>query len=142
MDESNIRSGRCACGAVTFSVKSPKTYGACHCKMCRRWCGGVWMGVVCDEIVKIDGAITHWKSSNIGSRGSCTVCGSSIWHKPRHSKKYTFGQGLFDDQDDWVLTREIFSEDKPIHYTISQDQQVAFTGWGTLIALILGKLPK
>ncbi|WP_416237497.1 GFA family protein [Sulfitobacter sp. F26169L] len=138
----SVRSGQCACGAVTFSVRAPNTYGACHCRMCRRWCGGVWMGIVCDEIIEIGGDITHWKSSKIGSRGSCKRCGSSIWYKPCHSKKYTFGQGLFNDQEDWTLTREIFCEDKPIHYAFTQDRQVPLTGLGTLVALLSGRLPK
>jgi len=100
------------------------------------------MGVVCREVLSLDGEITHWKSSKIGSRASCSACGSSIWHKPRHSKKYTFGQGLFDDQSDWTLTREIFCDEKPAHYTLKQDKQLPFTGVGTLIALIFGRLPR
>jgi hypothetical protein len=100
------------------------------------------MGVVCETVNSIEGEITHWKSSQIGSRGFCAGCGTSIWHKPRNSERYIFGQGLFDDQAGWTLTREIFSDHKPDHYSLARDQQVAFTGWGTLWAIILGRLPK
>jgi len=135
-------SGRCACGEVTFSVKAPKTYGACHCKMCRRWCGGVWMGVVCEKVLELDGPVESWISSKIASRGFCKACGSSIWHKPKHSKCYTFGQGLFDDQSEWAMRREICSDDQPSHYHFADSGQKAFTAWGTFIALIFGRLPK
>ncbi|MEP5155344.1 GFA family protein [Planktotalea sp.] len=134
--------GRCACGAVTFTVTAPKTYGACHCKMCRQWCGGVWMGVVCENIVELNGPLQEWQSSKIAKRANCQTCGSSVWHKPKHSKHFTFGQGLFDDQDGWTLSREICADDQPDHYRLADKGQKAFTAWGTLVALIFGRLPK
>lgn len=142
MAEVTQQTGQCACGAITFSVRAPKTYGACHCTMCRRWTGGIWMGVVCDEVAEISGTVREWTSSRIGSRGYCGDCGSSIWHKPRHSAKYTFGQGLFDDQKGWTLTREIFADDQPSHYALADTGQKAFTAWGTLVALLTGRLPR
>ncbi|ABF63218.1 glutathione-dependent formaldehyde-activating GFA [Ruegeria sp. TM1040] len=141
-DQISEKSGKCACGAVQFKVLAPDTYGACHCQMCRRWTGGVWMGVVCTKVLSIEGPVRSWESSRIGSRGSCRYCGSSLWHKPRHSEHYTFGQGLFDDQTGWYLRREIFSDEKPDHYALADKGQTALTGWGTLWAVILGRLPK
>ena len=140
--ESIMQTGRCACGKVTFSVLAPKSYGACHCRMCRRWCGGLWMGVACDEVHDLSGNINHWKSSRIASRGTCAHCGSSIWYKLRNTEKYVFGQGLFDDQSDWTFTRELCCDGKPDHYSLADTGQKAFTGWGTLWAALLGKLPK
>lgn len=136
------KTGSCACGSVTFKVIAPSTYGACHCEMCRRWCGGIWMGVVCEEVVSITGTVIEWKSSKIASRGFCGDCGSSVWHKPRHTQKFTFGQGLFDDQSDWRLTRELFDELRPNHYALAERGQKAFTGWGTLWAALMGRLPR
>lgn len=133
--------GQCACGQVRFRVRAPKTYGACHCRMCRRWTGGVWMGVVCEEVLEVSG-VSEWRSSKIGSRGYCDACGSSVWHKPRHSAQFTFGQGLFDDQDDWRLTREIFTNGKPDHCALAKAGQTALTGWGTIWAVLAGKMPR
>ena len=40
------RAGSCVCGAVRFTVTSPITEtGACHCGMCRKWTGGVFLSV-------------------------------------------------------------------------------------------------
>ena len=142
MTDQNIKSGYCACGAVNFIVKAPDTYGACHCEMCRRWCGGLWMGVVCAEVIEIYGPVQEWKSSNIASRGFCKECGSSVWHKPKQSENFTFGQGLFDDQKGWTLSREICADDQPDHYALADKGQKAFTGWGTLMAVLTGRLPK
>jgi len=134
--------GRCACGAVSFIVLAPDSYGACHCTMCRRWSGGLWMGVVCSEILRIEGPVREWTSSRRAKRGFCGDCGTSIWHKPRHSPHFTFGQGLFDDQKGWRLSREICAEGQPDHYALADRGQKAFTGWGTLWAVLLGRLPK
>ena len=142
MNEQSVKTGKCACGAVKFQVKAPATYGACHCEMCRRWCGGIWMGVVCEEVLGIEGPVKVWASSKIASRAFCNNCGSSIWHKPKQSTAYTFGQGLFDDQSGWSLTREICADDQPEHYALADKGQTAFTGWGTLIAVLSGRLPK
>ena len=136
------QTGQCACGAVTFKVIAPKTYGACHCSMCRQWCGGLWMGVVCEDVTELSGPVQEWKSSKIATRGFCVQCGSSIWHKPKHAKSYTFGQGLFDDQTQWKLVREICSDDQPSHYALADKGQKAFTAWGTLMAVLTGRLPK
>ena len=35
------KTGRCLCGAVTFTAKGVERHvHACHCGMCRRWAGG------------------------------------------------------------------------------------------------------
>jgi len=137
----DTQTGRCACGAVTFSVKAPKTYGACHCEMCRRWTGGVWMGVVALAEPVVTGEVTRWTSSKIAERGFCARCGSSVWHRPKIGSMPTLGQGLFDDQTGWTRTREIFVDDQPDHYAFGAPA-TAFTAWGTIIAYLLGRLPK
>jgi hypothetical protein len=53
----------------------------------------------------------------------------------------TLGQGLFDDQTGWIRTREIFVDDQPDHDAFGAPA-VAFTAWGTIIAYLLGRLPK
>jgi len=135
------QTGRCACGAVHFEVAAPKTYGACHCEMCRRWAGGVWMGVVADEEPEITGEIAIWPSSKFAERAFCPKCGSNIWHRPKGGSAPTMGQGLFDDQTGWTRTREIFDDDRPDHYAFGAPA-AAFTGVGTIIAYLLGRLPK
>lgn len=134
--------GRCACGATTFAARAQKTYGACHCAMCRRWTGGMWMGVLTEELIELSGPVERWQSSRIGARGFCRTCGSCIYHEPRHTGAKTLGQGLFDDQDGWTLTREIFADERPAHYALAEREQKAFTAWGTLVAVLTGRLPR
>ena len=62
-------SGLSACGHVTFQVDVLKTYGTCHCQMCRSWSSGLWIGVVCDTVFAIQGKVKIWTSSRIAIRG-------------------------------------------------------------------------
>jgi len=130
--------GQCACGAVRFQVQAIKTYGVCHCQMCRQWTAGVWMGVRVPKHTQIDGPLQVWKSSGIADRGTC---GSSIWHRPKPGGDMVLGQGPFDDQSGWTMNRQIFADRQPDHYGFG-DRGVILTAWGTLWALLTGRMPK
>ena len=39
------RTGRCLCGAVTFTCSDVDEIDCCHCDMCRRWAGGPFFAV-------------------------------------------------------------------------------------------------
>lgn len=133
--------GRCACGEVSFTAKAPKTYGVCHCSMCRRWCGGVWMGVRTIDPPVIEGAVKVWQSSRLADRGICQTCGSAIWHRPGNTDKLVLGQGLFDDQSGWQLNRQIFVDEKPDHYGFGNTGTV-MTGWAAIWMFLSGRMPK
>ena len=139
------RSGRCACGAVSFTALTSKSFGACHCRMCRRWVGGVWFGVRSHGAPEISGPVKIWDSSKIARRATCEKCGTAIWHRSKVGEAATLGLGLFDDQEGWTLVRQIFAEEQPSHYNVSGgngERGLVFTGWGTLWALITGKMPR
>ena len=133
--------GRCACGAVTVRAKVPKTFGVCHCRTCRRWAGGVWMGVRTMAPPQIDGPIKIWDSSAFADRAFCEKCGTCIWHRPKMTNAPTLGLGLFDDQSGWTMNRQIFVEEQPEHYAFG-DRGVSFTGWAAFLALLSGRMPK
>lgn len=133
--------GKCACGAVQVKAKVPKTYGVCHCQMCRRWCGGMWMAVYPVEPPVITGPVKIWKSSKYADRAICENCGSAIWHRPLKIKRPVLGQGLFDDQEGWQMNRQIFTDDKPDHYGFGDTGRV-MTGWGAIVSIFTGQMPK
>ncbi len=135
------RSGRCACGDVRVVAEVTKTYGVCHCRTCRRWAGGVWMGVLAGKTAEIEGPVAVWKSSAWADRAHCKTCGTAIWHRLRATGDTTLGQGLFDDQEGWEMKREIFCNEKPDHYAFGSGA-LAYTGWGFLWALLTGRLAK
>ena len=73
------RTGKCLCGAVTFTAEPMPTMQACHCDMCRKWGGGPYMSTPCTNAV-FDGPVTAYASSEIADRGFCATCGSHLFY--------------------------------------------------------------
>ncbi|WP_072390467.1 GFA family protein [Hyphomicrobium sp. CS1GBMeth3] len=120
----NAISGRCLCGAVTFSADVAKReVDICHCNMCRRWAAGPYIGLPHDGEVAFKGAenIGVYKSSEWAERGFCKVCGSSLFYHLLGTDHYSFSAGVLDDQSGLVLTAEIFIDEKPDYYAFSSD---------------------
>ncbi|MCP5075954.1 MAG: GFA family protein [Rhodobacteraceae bacterium] len=121
--------GKCLCGAVHFTIDtSPTETGACHCGMCRRWSGGVYLRVqVAPGNIKFAGAenISTYTSSEWAERGFCKTCGSSLYYRVTapgpHSGTYHMGLGTFDDPSCINLTGEIFVDEKPQGYAFAGD---------------------
>ncbi len=105
--------GHCLCGAVTIRIAGahdPRP-GACHCRMCQRWSGGVFL---CFEVdadgVTVAGPVTRHASSAFAERAFCTICGSHLWMRDtgRDDEPYEMMPGLFDAARDWPLRSEIY----------------------------------
>ena len=55
--------GKCLCGSVSFTLENaPTETGACHCEMCRKWSGGIYLGVAVPQ-----DQITFEGAENIGT---------------------------------------------------------------------------
>lgn len=123
------KTGRCLCGAVSFTVTDPATtFGGCHCSMCRQWTSGALLALtVPAETIRIEGAenITSYKSSDWAERCFCGTCGSTLWYRVTaegpHQGTYHVGFGLFDDLSDLTLDSEIFIDEKPEGYSLAGD---------------------
>ena len=123
------RTGSCLCGAVNFKINKDITEtGACHCGMCRKWSGGVFLGVeVPGDQIEIDGRenLATYASSPWAERVFCKTCGSSLWYRVTapgpHENAYHIGFGTFDMQDGIALTGEIFIDKKPDGYSFAEE---------------------
>ncbi|MDK3075073.1 GFA family protein [Sedimentitalea sp. JM2-8] len=115
MDEARTQlSGRCLCGAVTIRVAGahdPRP-GACHCRMCQRWSGGLFLCFeAAADAVSADGPVTRYRSSGFSERAFCGVCGSNLWMRDLESESpYELMPGLFDAARDWPLRSEIYTD--------------------------------
>ena len=107
--------GHCLCGTVTITVAGahdPRV-GACHCRMCQRWSGGLFLCFTADaSTVTVTGEVTRYRSSTFAERAFCPRCGSHLWFndveeggKPR---SYELMPGLFDTARSWPLRSEIY----------------------------------
>jgi len=80
-------SGKCLCGAISFSIQFPSKWVVhCHCTMCRRAHGAAfvtWVGVESPQ-ARVDdpsGALQWYASSAEAERGFCKRCGSSLFFR-------------------------------------------------------------
>ena len=123
------KTASCLCGAVTIDIpKAPDTAGACHCSMCRKWSGGVYLGVHLkpgDATISGEDNIACYTSSDWAERCFCKTCGTNLFYRvtapgPMHGDLH-MGLGLLDDPSGIALTEEIFIDLKPEGYSFAND---------------------
>ena len=106
-------SGHCLCGAVTVTVRGdhdPRV-GACHCRMCQRWSGGLFLCFNATD-VEATGPVARFRSSPFSERAFCATCGSHLWFHDLDKPEGTLElmPGLFDEAKDWPLRSEIYTD--------------------------------
>lgn len=107
--------GHCLCGAVRIVVDGahdPRP-GACHCRMCQRWTGGVFLAFAArPEAVTVEGEVARYPSSPFAERAFCPTCGSHLWMRDtdRDEATYDLMPGLFDALRDQPLQSEIYAD--------------------------------
>jgi hypothetical protein len=115
--------GQCLCGAVEFSATpQAPTMGICHCSMCRRWSGGVFMAVSVGDTLKVSdesGALGRYDSSPWGARCFCKTCGSTLFWQTQDGKMAVVSAQAFDDPSQFELASEIFIDDQPGNYAFA-----------------------
>ncbi len=102
------------CGAVTITVAGAHDpqVGACHCRMCQRWSGGLFLCFEAQpEAVNVAGEVTRYASSEFSERAFCARCGSHLWMRDTDAENaaYDLMPGLFDDASNWPLRSEIYT---------------------------------
>jgi hypothetical protein len=123
------RTGRCLCGAVSYSAKGLEgTTAACHCGMCRRWTGGPLLAISPGDVVWVgEDNIKTYTSSEWAERGFCSVCGTSLFYRVTapgpHQGRSHIAFGTLDDQRGFDMTLEYFIDLKPEAYTFAGERK-------------------
>lgn len=112
--------GRCLCGAVTITVEGQheRTVGACHCRLCQRWTGGIFFCfAAAPDAVRIEGAVAHFRSTPFAERAFCPTCGAHLYFRdlpdenaPDKIRNYELMPGLFSATRDWPLRSEVYAD--------------------------------
>jgi hypothetical protein len=117
--EPAVLTGGCLCGAVRFTA-APRTrdFGICHCGMCRKWSAGPFFALDCGSTVKLDDAssLGVYRSSEWPERCFCKRCGTPLFYRLVGKDFHVVSVEAFDDRSGFVLTSEIFIDEKPAYY--------------------------
>jgi hypothetical protein len=123
MAEARRVSGGCLCGAVRYTAVLEKPeMDVCHCRMCRRWSGGVFMSVPCNDLkVADERALGRYASSDWAERLFCKDCGTSLfWRfKDDAGGHVAVAFQSFDDLPPVSFAEEIFIDEKPELYAFA-----------------------
>jgi hypothetical protein len=123
------QTGSCVCGAVKFTITAPVTeHGACHCSMCRKWSGGVFMGVKLPKdgmTIEGEDSLNVYTSSPWAERLFCNICGSSLFYRvtapgPLQGEMHV-GLGALDDTSHIAFATELFIDLKPESYQFAEN---------------------
>ncbi len=118
--------GSCMCGACTFAaIPNAAGYGAgaCHCGMCRKWSGGMFMSVDCGSSVVFDeGApVGSYKGSEWGERLFCKTCGSSLLWQTQDGQNQHVSIQAFEDPGQFEIGMQVFIDKKPANYALAAE---------------------
>lgn len=114
--------GACLCGASTFTATPVSDEaGACHCSMCRKFSGGVFIVADCSGSLEFaaDAPITRFQSSEWGERVFCARCGSSLAWVSRDGAMAFASVQAFADPGRYPLRHELFIDCKPEGYAFA-----------------------
>lgn len=115
-------SGQCLCGTVRFSARPDTTMHACHCSLCRRFSGGVFLVADCGQTVAIEegeNSLTWYSSSDWAERGFCARCGASLFWRGKADGRIFASIQSFEDPEDFQFRTEIFIDSKPANYAFA-----------------------
>jgi hypothetical protein len=120
---SDVHTGRCACGAVSYQTRGPlRTVSFCHCEACRRQSGNfVSATAIPADQLTITGAenLGEWQASDVAVRRFCRVCGSLMfWHRIG-SRSVSIMAGSMDQPTELRPWGHMFTAEKGDYYDIA-----------------------
>jgi hypothetical protein len=76
-----ILTGGCQCGAVRYALYGEPEVDICHCRMCQKAVGNLFMavaGVPLQQFAWTRGEPAVYRSSSAAERGFCHDCGTAL----------------------------------------------------------------
>jgi hypothetical protein len=123
VQDRQIRSGGCLCGAVRYELSGElRDVVNCHCTQCRRFHGHVaaYTAVARDDLKLVeDGGLEWCRSSEGARRGFCARCGSSLLWERIDAPSVSISAGSLDQPSGLRTVRHAFVADKADYYEIT-----------------------
>lgn len=114
--------GRCLCGAVSFTATPNGGMHACHCGTCRRLSGGILFSVDCGDSVEVQGEVATYASSDWATRQFCPTCGTGLFWRSNEGGITMVSAQAFDDPEAFALEDEFCIESKPATYALAGER--------------------
>ena len=117
----------CFCGSVQFEIGLKElALTVCHCSMCRKLTGSTGFASVeaGREFRKIsDEGLSVFASSEVGERGFCRKCGTSLFYHYKPTDEYFVPPALIEGlpEEDVVFVEEIYYDNKPCYYAYANE---------------------
>jgi hypothetical protein len=95
-----VLTGGCQCGAVRYALYAEPDAGICHCGMCQKATGGLFLaaaGVPLAQFAWIRGQPAVFRSSSVAERGYCRDCGTPLFFRYVAKDKIDVTIGSLDD---------------------------------------------
>jgi hypothetical protein len=111
MAETELFTGGCACGQLTFRAQGrPKRVGLCHCMTCRKISGSAFNAFVIYPVdrVEISGEIRSWSATPESERCFCPLCASQVFDRDS-GDEIEIKLGAFDQTDLFTPTYEAWT---------------------------------
>ncbi|MGI9521635.1 MAG: GFA family protein [Hyphomicrobiaceae bacterium] len=121
-----MRRGACLCRAVLFELKLRNDdVHICHCTMCQRWSGGVFLGLeaVTQPNFTSETALGVYQSSDWAERLFCTKCGTSLFWRSQDGAHWVVSAQAIEDGAHCRLESQIFIDEKPNYYNFAEPTQ-------------------
>jgi hypothetical protein len=125
-----VLDGRCACGAVTYSMKSrPIVTHCCHCSECQRLTGSAFVlnAIIETDRVAFDGPVAEVTLPTPSGNGQvvtrCMECGVAVFssYLARQGKLRNIRVGTLDQPDKCPPDVHIFTSSKLPWVTLNSD---------------------
>ncbi len=121
MSEQSFATGRCLCGAVSYSITAePMAAGQCHCKDCQRASGTGHMSLAFfkTDDVNIIGETASYAvtadSGNTNTRHFCPKCGGRLFgENSARPGMIAVAVGSIDDNEWFKTQRVVYVKDRP-----------------------------
>lgn len=122
-EDTRIRRGGCACGAVAFEIAGPlRPIIACHCRQCRKFTGhhaAATQGLLRNLRFGREEGLRWFDSSDSARRGFCGSCGSTLFWQPKTGGRISIFAGALDDLDGLEMAGHLFPSEAAPYYRIA-----------------------
>ncbi|MEP6906369.1 MAG: GFA family protein [Pseudoxanthomonas sp.] len=114
--ETQLLSGRCACGQTVFQINAATACEVCYCDTCRQVSGGVGMAWATGlrASLSMHGPVSRWRSSDHAFRHFCASCGTQLLLiQEQAGDMVKIAVGALEPQDCMRMDHESHRESRP-----------------------------